>query len=391
MTTSAVSEPVLNAQPRWLIETELAVRYEIIEVDNLLNPGNRELRHLCGDDHDQETVVVIDESIDGLYGSRIRGYFSAHSIPCRFLTIPSAEEMKSLDLVERVASVLNAAGTKRASSPPIAIGGGVMLDVVGLAASLFRRGIPYVRVPTTLLGQVDVGVAAKTGVNFEGFRNRLGSYGPPPRTLIDRSFLTTLPDRHVRNGLGEILKMALIKDTQLFGLLEQFGPDLIRTKFAHVTGREVIGRAIKGMVEELAPNLWEKNLRRAVDYGHSFSPLVEMRALPELLHGEAVTLDCLFSAVLSSGRGLLPAASVLRAVRVAHALGLPVTHPLFLDVDLLCEALADTSRHRDGNQHLPVMTGIGRYTFLNDVTRAEIEEVSAQMWSIGQQVAAGAL
>ncbi len=385
MTSTTTPVRVPAPKPYWVIETVLPVRYEILEVDNLLDPRNPELRQFC-DGGDEQTVVVIDQSIESLYGESIRAYFSAHGVSCSFLSIQSAEEVKSLELVERVASALNSAGTRRAGNPPIAIGGGVMLDVVGLAASLFRRGIPYVRVPTTLLGQVDVSVAAKTGVNFEGYRNRLGSYGPPPRTLIDRAFLATLPERHIRNGLGEIFKMALIKDVELFELLENFGPDLVETKFAHAAGHDVIGRAIKGMVDELAPNLWEKELQRAVDYGHSFSPLVEMRALPDLLHGEAVTLDCLFSAVLSWQRGLLSRESVLRAMRVAHALGLPVTHPLFLDVNLLVEALADTQRHRDGNQNLPVMTEIGRYAFLNDVTRDELAAASGLTWELGLHV-----
>jgi len=214
-----------------------------------------------------------------------------------------SERNKSMDLVFRVLSELNHLGTSRRSDPPIAVGGGVLLDIVGLAASLYRRGIPYVRVPTTLVAQVDVSVAAKTGVNYEGYRNRLGSYSPPPLTLIDKSFLKTLGTREICNGLGEILKLALIKDAGLFELLEENGADLVADKLQGSGVPDiVIRRAIQGMVEELEPNLWERNLRRVVDYGHSFSPLIEMKALPELMHGEAVTLDCVFSAILGYGR-----------------------------------------------------------------------------------------
>jgi len=362
---------------RWEVNAQLEVRYEIVESIDLLEPRNLDL--LLGSDGAPVTdrrVVVVDEAIARLYGRRISAYFAAHHAPIDLVTLPGGERNKDMDQVFRVVSALNEAGTKRLGSPPVAIGGGVLLDVVGLAAGLYRRGIPYVRVPTTLLGQVDVSVAAKTGVNFEGYRNRLGSYSPPPRTLIDRAFLATVPPRHVMNGMGEIFKMSLIKDVRLFELLEQHATELVTSRFqTPLIADEVIRRAIQGMVDELQPNLWEKNLRRSVDYGHSFSPLIEMRALPELLHGEAVALDCVFSAVLALHRGLISRGEVERIVRVAGSLGLPSTHHLFCDLDLLWEALEDTVRHRDGAQNLPVMSRIGEVTFLNDVTREELRTV----------------
>lgn len=282
--------------------------------------------------------------------------------------------------VYRVLSALNEVGASRRSNPPIAIGGGVMLDVVGLAASLFRRGIPYVRVPTTLLGMVDVGVAAKTGVNYEGFRNRLGSYTPPPRTLIDKTFLTTLPERQIRNGLGEILKMGMIKDVRLFELLEAHGPDLVAGNFQDgEVADEVIARSIQGMVEELEPNLWEKYLKRAVDYGHSFSPLIEMTVIPELLHGEAVALDCLYSAFIALHRGFIDETDVRRVVRSARRIGLPTFHPLFADPEILGKSLQDTIRHRNGDQNLPVLSRIGATRFLNDLNDEEIAKAAGAM------------
>jgi 3-dehydroquinate synthase len=354
---------VLAALSRtWKIETALPVSYEVLETHGVLDPDNPELAATCRPG--SRTTVIVDAVVDDLYGDEVRGYFDARGVDARFLVLESAEEMKTLDSVQRVARDLNDAGTLRATNPPVAIGGGAMLDVVGLASSLYRRGVPYVRVPTTLLGQVDVSVAAKTGINFDGYRNRLGSYTPPVRTLIDRAFLATLPRRQVVNGMGEILKMALVKDATLFGLLESDGAELVRTSFdLGDVADQVIRRAITGMVEELAPNLWEKDLRRCVDFGHSFGPLVEMRALPELLHGEAVALDCLYSACLSAVRGLLDERDVLRAVRVARDLGLPVWHPMFGDRDLLWEALADTVRH----------------VFLENVTPEQVGAASAMM------------
>ncbi|MCX4547147.1 sedoheptulose 7-phosphate cyclase [Streptomyces sp. NBC_01565] len=374
----------------WKIQTELPVEYEIVESHDLLNPENPDLLTVPGGGRGAGTrLVILDHSVDELYGTRIRTYFSENEVRVEYLTLPGSEENKSIERVLEVVNKLNEVGTNRLSSPPIVIGGGVVADVVGLAASLYRRGIPFVRVPTTLLGQVDVSVAAKSGINYGGYRNRLGAYTPPPRTLIDRSFLATVPGRQLRNGMGEIFKMALIKDLRLFELLEEYGAELIESRFqdpepgsgrpAGTVADEVIGRAIAGMAEELQPNLWEKDLKRSVDYGHSFSPLVEMRALPELLHGEAVAMDCVFSALIATGRGLIDGDLFERIVAVARRMGLEPSHPLFCDVDLVLEALADTVLHRDGMQNLPILTAIGEVCFLNDVTDAEIARACAGM------------
>ncbi|MFC5721274.1 sedoheptulose 7-phosphate cyclase [Streptomyces gamaensis] len=374
----------------WRLRSEQIVEYEIVDAPGLLDPDNPALASVPGTAGRSGTrVVVLDDAVEALYGERIRTYFDQRDVPVAYLVLPGSEENKTVERALDVVDKLNAVGTNRLSTPPLVIGGGVVADVVGLAASLYRRGIPSVRVPTTLLAQVDVGVAAKTGVNYGGYRNRLGSYSPPPLTLIDREFLATVPERQLRNGMGEIFKMALIKDRRLFDLLAEYGAGLVEARFQDpgpgqdgvpgTVADEVIGRAIAGMAEELEPNLWEKNLRRSVDYGHSFSPLVEMRALPELLHGEAVAMDCVFSAVVATGRGLLDAADFTTVVEVAGRLGLAPAHPLFCDADLVLEALADTVRHRDGRQNLPMLTAIGEVCFLDDVTEAEIKQACATM------------
>lgn len=365
------------------------VNYEILESSNILDPANPDLGALP---HGSEggsgrRLVVIDEGVEEIFGSKIRNYFTRRNVPMDYLVLPGGDEHKTLDQMVRVASRLNSIGTDRVGTPPIAFGGGVVQDIVGLAAGLYRRGIPYVRVPTTLLGQIDGSVSAKNGVNFEGCRNRLGTFAPPPRTLIDRTLIATLPARQISSGMGEMLKMALIKDARLFELLERHGPDMLAENLqdsGSVTkegqlGRECMHRAIAGMAEELQKNLWETDLRRIVDYGHTFSPAVEMHALPELLHGEAVAMGCNFGAVLSAGRNLLPYEQLERIVRTTRNLGLQPSHPLFGDPEFLNDALVDTIRHRDNHQYITLPKDIGVTTFVDDVTAEEITAAAAVM------------
>ncbi|GAA2948492.1 sedoheptulose 7-phosphate cyclase [Streptomyces erythrogriseus] len=401
----AVGSPVTH----WSVQTSNPVQYEIRACENLLDPGNSTILEDASSSSGQRRLIVTDGVVDSLYGDRVRAYFDHHGVEHRVLVLNDGETHKSMNAVLQVTEALDAFGIDRRREPVIAIGGGVLMDIVGFAASLYRRSTPFIRIPTTLIGLVDAGVGAKTGVNHNGHKNRLGTYFPADRTLLDRSFLATLDARHISNGLAEILKIALIKDARLFDLLEQHGADLLRNKLqspaavgptpadAPVDQRlaarglhldpatEVVERAIQGMLEELQPNLWEKVLERVVDYGHTFSPTIEMHALPALLHGEAVAVDMALTTVLAERRGLVSSYQRDRVLDVMARLGLPVWHPLCTP-EVLGDALRDTVRHRDGKQRLPLPVGIGSALFVNDVTEGELAAAAESLAALGSGV-----
>ncbi|SMG00789.1 3-dehydroquinate synthase [Burkholderia singularis] len=321
--------------------------------------------------------VFIDQGLPRAHADSLVAALRFAGINVRCHCVNAEEDQKTLGNALRIAEILNQSGTKRRSSPPVVIGGGVVCDLVGFACSLYRRGIPFIRVPTTLLGMVDVSVAAKTAVNHFGYRNRLGSFHPAAATYLYPGFLDTLPGRHIANGLAEVFKVALIKSRRLLDLLDEHGhaffePGVETNPFVN----EIIHLAAIAMAEELEPNLWERDLRRIVDYGHSFSPLIEMTYIDELLHGEAVALDCLYSALLSKQRGMLDEADVDRIFDIAKKLRLPLYHRGFGDGQLVADALRDTTIHRDGHQNLPLMRGLGDAVFVNDLTPAEMRTAS---------------
>ncbi|MDO0915098.1 hypothetical protein QQM39_31045 [Streptomyces sp. DT2A-34] len=222
----------------------------------------------------------------------------------------------------------------------------------------------------------------KTGVNYERGKNRLGTYAPATATFLDRSFLRSLSLRHISNGLAEILKMALIRSEDLFVLLESRGAAVRADRLQGTTedlsraADAIIAESIHLMLEELQPNLWESALERCVDYGHTFSPTLEMHALPELLHGEAVVIDMALTTALATLRGDVAEAQARRIYDVIRALGLPLWNDVLDDPALLDDALLDTVRHRDGQQRLPLPIGIGRHHFVNDVTPAELRDAT---------------
>lgn len=362
-------------QTVWKVFSVQPVEYTVIERTNFFQDttydvqifGPKALRGRT------RRLLVIDSKVNEYFGEVIKDYFLRHDIDIEVLVLSISEESKEMPTVFTVLNKITELRLQRRSEPVVAIGGGVLLDIVGLAASLYRRGMPYVRVPTTLIGLIDAGIGIKTGVNYNIHKNRIGTYHPPLAVLLDSTFLSTLDSRHVQNGMAEILKMALIKDLDLFTLLEDCAHLIVADKLQnHSHSQAIVRRSIHSMLEELEKNLWEKDLERLVDFGHSFGPTIEMEALPKLLHGESVAIDMALSVVISHQRGLLSDDELERIFVVYRALELPIYHEICKS-KLLIEALADTVTHRDGQQRMPLPKHIGAGVFVNDISNNEIE------------------
>lgn len=357
---------------RWRVSYQRPIEYEIVNAPGLFEPENPALLS-CGRIENGRRFVVVDSTVFRHFGEAIQAYFDYHHIRARIVPFASGEEHKTVDSYLAILYELDSFPIHRRDEPIIAIGGGVLTDVVGFVASSYRRSVPHIKVPTTLMGYVDASVGIKTGINFNSHKNRLGSFEPPRRVLLDRAFLRTLPRRHILNGVCEIIKLAIIKDAALFNLLEIHGPASVEAHFQDDAGGDILDRAISGMLEELEPNLYEDNLERKVDFGHTFSYGLETRHEAHLLHGEAVLLDILASCMLALGRGLLSESETERIIGLVHQLGIALD-PTLLDPTLMWENLLERIEHRNGYQRVPMPDGIGHCVFLNDITQREIEQ-----------------
>lgn len=354
----------------WSVKTELPVEFKLTYSADIFNPQNQDIASIT---NSKRRIVIVDSEVHRLYESQIHYYFQALDIELVLLAINCKEENKTWDNTDTILKFFEINGVLR-REPVIAVGGGVLLDIVGFACSIYRRGIPYVKIPTTLLAIVDASVGSKVGVNHLGRRNRIGAYYPPIATYIDKKFIKTQSEREIVNGIAEIFKLAVIKSPDLFELLEENAELLIEEKFQHgAVPVRVINLAITDMIAELGPNLWEKKLDRCVDFGHSFSPVIEMKNIPELLHGEAVALDCLYSSCISYQREYIDYATLKRIFNVADRLKLRTYHEDFTNMDLLLESLRDATKHRNGNQYVPLPVSIGNYKIVNDVTEEEMK------------------
>lgn len=362
-----------NYKRTWTVKAELPVEFTLKYSSDIFNINNHDLLSFG---ESNRKLVVIDKAVNEIYGQRLVDYFKTMKVELKLFVLDAIEANKTWEYTDKVLQFFEDTGALR-REPIIVIGGGVLLDLVGFCCSIYRRGIPYVKVPTTLLAIVDASVGVKVAANHFERRNRIGAYYPPIATLLDKKFIATQDGRNIINGIAEIFKLAVIKDIELFELLEESYEQLISEKFQlGAVPVRVINLAITGMIEELSPNLWERKLDRCVDFGHSFSPIIEMKNIITLQHGEAVALDCLFSSCLAYVRGFLDMPTLIRIFKTARNLKLPVFHKDFCDFNLLKRALSDTMKHRNGNQYLPVPLGIGNYRILNDVTDDEIRAAS---------------
>ncbi|MDP1548151.1 MAG: sedoheptulose 7-phosphate cyclase [Anaerolineales bacterium] len=347
------------------------IEYEVINTSNLFHPQNWALLSV-GKIEDARRFVVVDSNVEKHYSAAIRAYFAHHHVEAKVFTFSGGEENKTADHFLSIVRELDSFPIHRRDEPIIAIGGGVLTDVVGFVASSYRRGVPHIKVPTTLMGYVDASIGIKTGINFNENKNRLGSFHAPQTVLLDKSFLKTLPRRHILNGVCEIIKLAIIKDADLFQLLETHGAKSVEAHFQDEQGGIILDRAIAGMLDELQPNLFEEDLARNVDFGHTFSYGLETRHAAHLFHGEAVLLDILLSTLIARARKLLSNEETNRILQLTDALGMTLNASL-LDLGLLWASLTERTYHRNGLQRVPMPDGIGGCVFLNDIKACEIE------------------
>lgn len=346
-------------------------------------------------------VVVVDREVMRIYGDKIRGYLDRHGIEYRLIVLPGGEATKTMHTVFRICRELDAFGVARRNEPIIVFGGGVLNDVAGMAASIYRRGVQRIVYGTTLVAIVDATVGAKTGTDHNGFKNRLGTYQPATLVIADRSFLATQDRRRLSDGLAEILKLGIVCDRHLFERLEDNGATVLNEKFQGATDAgdnaavAILQAAIEGMLSELHENLWEGVLARATYFGHTWSPRVEMEALARsrallpwrrrtsLLHGEAVALDMLLSVFIAYRRDLVNEDELERIASVAKRLELPTWDSLLNEPAILAEGLEDSVRHRDGKQLVPLPKTIGNVTFANDIKPAEVTAAVDWMYGLG--------
>jgi 2-epi-5-epi-valiolone synthase len=346
----------------WALQCETRRSYRVRLCESLLASNASALPELLAS---RTAIVVTTPTVNRLYGVALRAALNATPVAST-IVFDVREETKSLQFVEQVCREALSHGLDR-RGVLIAFGGGVCSDIVSVAASLIRRGIAHVRVPTTLVGQIDAGIGLKGAVNFAGKKSFLGCFHAPEQVLIDPAFLRTLPARYLAAGLAEALKMGIARDARLFELIERSARELVGSGFATPSGDvvELLDRSISSMLDELGSNPFEDHTyERLVDFGHTFSSAVEAALSFEIHHGEAVAIDLALSTCIAETLGVLDRNTSARIIAALRSASLPIWTPV-LDLALCHGALAEACRHRGGAVNLVVPCAIGRAAFLH--------------------------
>ena len=290
-------------------------------------------------------VVVSDATIDRLYHPLLEKYDA--------VLIGLGESVKTLQTVETIYRRFIELGVDR-STFVLAVGGGIVTDVAGFAASTYMRGLKFGFVSTTLLGQVDASVGGKNGVNVDGYKNMAGTFTQPQFVICDPGLLRTLPDREFRAGLAEVVKAAIIADADLFGRIENTTFEALRTDTDLLT--DAVSAAIRVKADIVERDEHESGDRRKLNLGHTLAHAIE-KCSNRMNHGEAVAVGTALIAGAAVKLGVLSEADRDRIVHVLMQLGFDLTPPV--DVKRLLKEVGKDKKNEEGILRIVLPVGIG--------------------------------
>jgi 3-dehydroquinate synthase len=305
-------------------------------------------------------VIITDTNVRRIYGKDFP--------QAEVIEIPTGEKIKNLDTVQNIYNRLVALAADR-SLFIVGIGGGIVCDITGFAASTYMRGVRFGFVATTLLAQVDASVGGKNGVNFQGYKNMIGCFNQPDFVICDMNLLKTLPKREVLCGFGEIAKHAFIGSSDLCEFIEQ------NSEKALSLDPEVIGRLVYESVviksSIVNKDEREKGERRKLNFGHTFGRAIE-KTTDQYLHGEAISIGMLVAARLSDRKGLLSTHEGQRVEALLRKLDLPTSFKA--DKTRMIDALKRDKKKIGDDIDFVLLEGIGK-AVLEKIPIRQLEDI----------------
>ncbi len=329
----------------------------------------------------RRVFIVTDSNVASLYLTPFTASLAAVGVRADHVTVPAGEASKDFTHLEQVLDAMLKAKCERGTMI-IALGGGVVGDLAGFAASVLLRGVDFIQVPTTLLSQVDSSVGGKTGINTKVGKNLVGSFHQPRLVLADTDVLTTLPRRELLAGYAEVAKYGLLDDVGFWTWLEANGPTaLAGGEKSHDLLRDCIVASCQAKARIVAADEKESGERALLNLGHTFGHAfeAEMGYGGALLHGEAVGIGMVLAFEMSVRLGLCPPADVMRIRSHFAAVGLPVDPPKqgprgVITPAMLMAHMTQDKKMKDGALTFVLARGIGKAFLTTDVPPRVLEE-----------------
>ena len=333
----------------------------ILERGDLLMPVLRQPR----------AVVVTNATIAPLYLSRFSAALQKCGVETHSIVLPDGENYKTWETLNLIFNGLLERHCER-STTLVALGGGVVGDMSGFAASCYQRGMPFIQVPTTLLSQVDSSVGGKTAINHPLGKNMIGAFYQPKLVLAETEVLNTLPDRELRSGLVEVIKYGLIRDLPFLEWLEANVERLLAREPEALA--YAIYHSCRNKAEVVVADEHEHGERALLNLGHTFGHAIETgMGYGAWLHGEAVAAGTLMAAGLSHRLGWLAAADVRRIEELFSRAGIPTQGPA-MAVGQYLQLMQHDKKVQDGKMRLVLFKHIGEAVVSDQAAPDEIAE-----------------
>lgn len=320
----------------------------------------------------QRVLIVTNETIAPLYLQLLINMLEKHDVKTDSIIVPAGEKYKTMETWNTILTALLANNHTR-NSILIALGGGVIGDVAGFAASAYQRGIKFIQVPTTLLSQVDSSVGGKTAINHPLGKNMIGAFYQPQSVVIDLNCLKTLPQRELSAGLAEVIKYGIILDTEFFNWLEAHIEDLLNLNINALS--YCIYRCCEIKAQVVAADETEQGMRAILNLGHTYGHAIEAElGYGNWLHGEAVSVGILMAAQTAKLLGKLTDTDIDRIRNLLIKANLPVTRSKQMSIESYLPHMMRDKKVLSGQLRLVIPTKIGQAEVIEGIEKDMVFE-----------------
>ncbi|WGY48053.1 MULTISPECIES: 3-dehydroquinate synthase [unclassified Vibrio] len=320
----------------------------------------------------QKVLIITNHTVAPLYADKLTAMLDSLGCQSAVLELPDGEQYKTLDTFNTIMSYLLEHNYSR-DVVIVALGGGVIGDLVGFASACYQRGVDFIQVPTTLLSQVDSSVGGKTAVNHPLGKNMIGAFYQPKAVLIDTQCLSTLPEREFAAGMAEVIKYGIIYDQDFFVWLEQNMSALYALDEEALT--YAIARCCQIKAEVVAQDEKEAGIRALLNLGHTFGHAIEAElGYGNWLHGEAVAAGTVMAAKTAQLQGLISEPELERIKAILLQAKLPIHTPDSMSFDDFIKHMMRDKKVLAGELRLVLPTGIGTSEVVKGVPQAIIQQ-----------------
>jgi len=342
--------------------------YDILIAHNLLRQTDKYLKG-CG--FNDKLVIITNTIVQQKYGNALKEKLSADGFHATMLSVVDGETQKSLDVAGRLYKKLSDCYTER-TTPILAFGGGVIGDLAGFVAATYMRGVPLVQIPTTLLAQVDSSIGGKVAVNHGKLKNKIGAFYQPSLVISDTSTLDTLPAKEFANGMAEVIKSAVIKDSGFFSFIES-NLDKIKNLDSNIL-EEVVFRTANIKAGIVIQDEFDMDLRNILNFGHTIGHAIESVSEFKIEHGHAVSIGMIAAAKIAEKQGFFNNNELSRLRKALKGFGLPTEMPK-INTGKIIKAIKHDKKITDGKVKFVLPKTIGEVFITDKIDFSMVEEV----------------